>query len=221
VGVQEQGGHPRTAADQLHRLAPEELGQLHRRAHALRDAQQLHGALREPWVGAAAEGLVGRRGGSRQPDDRLQLHRHGALRQQLLELSSASYELVREGRRVEGGGRRAIFALFVRGVPPADAELEVAEVQDVSVLEVGLRDDPMVHVGPVSALQVTNPQRAVPFEDLGVPLGDPVGRQHELEARLAADAEGQGLDPHPPELSSALGDAFQDPPLPRRLHFGG
>lgn len=163
-------------------------------------------------MGAPAEGLVvGGRAAAGKADDRLQVHGHQAVTDEILELAGIFRELVGEGGGAEGCGLRAVFALQVRGFAPADPEFEVAQVKDVPIANGQLGHGLVVHVGAVAAMEVANAQLAVGVMNLRVDLRDAVGRKDELEARLTADPEGKRLDQHAPELPPALGDALQDP----------
>jgi len=107
---------------------------------------------------------------------------------------------------VRRGGKQDI-----RHVGPAEAELEVGEVQDVSLAERRVLDEGPVQEGAVLAAEVAQPQAGTQGVDLRVRLGDGVRGQDQLEPVAAADAEGQRVDVDAPERT-ALGDGLQVPP---------
>ena len=115
--------------------------------------------------------------------------------------------VVGDGRGPRLAGRRGGG---VRDVGAAEAELEVGEVQHVALAERRVLDEGPVQEGAVPAAEVPQPQARPEGVDLGVGLRDGVGGQDQLEAVAAADAEGQGVDPHAPERA-ALGDGLQVP----------
>ena len=100
-----------------------------------------------------------------------------------------------EGRRADE--RALVVVLLVLRQVARHAELVVPDVQDVALVEGGVRDRLAVQERAVAAAEVADPQREAVGVDLGVDLRD-VGRgQDELEPGRAADPEGQGLERRP------------------------
>ena len=125
-------------------------------------------------------------------------------------ISVGAMQHAREGAGGERARRgRVLFCLLER-IRAADAELEIAELDDVAVGDGRVLDGLAVDERPVPAAEVTDAEPALLLIELGVSLRDQVGRQHELEASLAADAEGQGRQVHPLEASGRLGDGHED-----------
>ena len=194
VRVHEQHRRLGQALDELHRLAPEqpaELG-LHVGAEGTRQVEQLHRALGQVGIAPAAERLVGRHARAGQRHDRLEVHRDGALVDQLAHLERAGDEVAAERRRVQD---RAVGpGAVLLGHLARDAELVVAHVQHVAVVERTVLHALAVQERAVAAVLVADPQRQAVGVDLGVELRHVVRLQHELQARPAPDAEGQGLE---------------------------
>ncbi len=159
---------------------------------------------------AAPERLVGGDARAGHAHDGLELDGHGPLLDQLLEVASSFEELAGQGEGHEGRGLRAVVPLGLVGLAP-DAELEVAEVEDVAFGDLGLGNRPVIHVGAVAALLIADLQDPVLLEDLGVQLGNTVRGQDQLEPGPPADAEGQRLDRHQAKAMGALGHALEHP----------
>ncbi len=129
--------------------------------------------------------------------------------EQLFHGPRALEELPREGeRRVGRGGGLGVGG--GGGVVPSDPELEIPEVNDVSLRDLGANDPLVVDEGAVPALAVADVELSVPLEDLRVHLGNAVGGQHQLQPRLPSDAERQRLHGQASQGLGALGDALQD-----------
>ena len=215
VRVQEDRGEVGPVGGELDGLPPEEAAQLGGGPDALRDAEQLQRALRQLRVAATAERLVGGHRAPGEQHDGLEDHGHLAVAQELAHLARALRKTVgqvgplhrhRRGPLVRRGGGRLV--LHVR---PAEAELEVGEVQDVPVPERSVFHEGPVQEGAVLAAEVAQPQAGTQRVDLRVLLGDGVRGQDQLEPVAAADAEGQRADPDAPKRA-ALGEGLQVPP---------
>ena len=151
--VEEQAVQRRVAAGELDRALPEDLAEQRRRTDAVSDVEQLLGALGQTRMRAAAQGLVADGLAAAEDHDALKVHRDELIAQQHVQLPGSLHELLGK-REVAHHGRR----LGARRDRLFETELEVREMDHVSVLQDLVRHAVAIHEGAVRALR--DPGRA-------------------------------------------------------------
>ena len=204
--VQVQHRQPTARGRDLQRLSAKEPAELRLHSQARTDLEELHRALRDPRVETATQRLVADHLPRGQRHDWLEEDRHGAEAQQLRQLLRPLEQLLGLGQLLHHQGAPRLEAVL-----DAQAELDLAEVDDVPVAHGLVLDALAVHERPVRAADVAQAEAVAVQVELGVFPGNRGVLQGQLQAGAATDPEGKRRELDRGQSLATVDEADQDP----------